>query len=121
MEFTLSSKMEQDIMALLWDSKKWLSGAEFWEYFNNHGKICKRQTVNTYLTRMADKGLLVKKDTKYMYAYTREEFESEKAKNILDTMYGGSLKKLVVALTGNKKLSKADAAELRKYLDDMEQ
>jgi len=116
MKFSMT-KMEQDIMNLLWSSGRWLSGAEFWDYFNNHGKICKRQTVNTYLVRMTEKGLLIRNGKKYMYAYSKEEFSSKKAWEVLDTMYNGSIKNFVTALTGGKGISKEDADEIRACLD----
>ncbi|MBE5981010.1 MAG: BlaI/MecI/CopY family transcriptional regulator [Paenibacillaceae bacterium] len=119
MKFNLS-KTELEIMNLLWNKKQWLSGAEFWEYFNNRGKSSKRQTINTYLTRMVDKGILVKNDKLYMYAYTKEEFDRFKAKEILDTMYEGSFKKFVTALSGNDKITSEEAIELKEYLDKLE-
>jgi predicted transcriptional regulator len=47
---------------------------------------------------MTEKGLLAKNRTAYMYAFTREEYEEKKAKDVLDSMYNGSLKKFVAAL-----------------------
>jgi len=114
------TKMEEDIMELLWKNGKWMSGANFWEYFNHHGKPCERSTVNTYLSRMTEKGYLVKNGTKYIYAYTKEEFETKKAQEVLNVMYEGSLAKFVNAATGKKKISEKDAAELRKYLDSLD-
>lgn len=116
MRFILSST-EQKIMELLWKNQRWMSGAEFWEYFNSNGQSCKRQTINTYLFRMAQKGLLVKNEKKYMYVYTKEEFDEKKAKEVLDTLYEGSFKKFLFALTGNKKINSNEAAELKEYLD----
>ncbi|WP_367568326.1 BlaI/MecI/CopY family transcriptional regulator [Lacrimispora sp.] len=116
MRFILSST-EQKIMELLWKNQKWMSGADFWEYFNSNGQNCKRQTINTYLSRMTQKGLLIKNEKKYMYAYTKEEFEEKKAEEVLNTLYEGSLEKFVFALTGNKKINSDEAAELKKYLD----
>lgn len=119
MRYSLSDT-EQKILERLWDTKKWTSGAEFWEYFNSHVKLSKRQTVNTYLSRMTDKGLLVKNGTAYMYAFTKEEFERKKAEDIIDSMYHGSLKKFVSALNGTKKLNQQEKEELKVYLDELE-
>lgn len=121
MKYVLTSQTEIDILNLLWEKKQWMSGADFWQYFNSHGKPCKRQPVITYLTRMEEKGLLVKNGKKYMYAYTPEEFEYKKAKELLDTMYDGSLKNLVAALTGSNKINRKEADELREYLDQIDQ
>lgn len=119
MRFHLT-KTEQDILELIWEKKQWMSGANFWEYFNSHGKACKRSTVCTYLTRMTDKGLLVKNGTKYIYAYTKEEFEEKKAIELLDTMYDGSLGNFLSALTAKKKLDEKETMELREYLDNLD-
>ncbi len=117
MKYSLSNT-EQMIMERLWEIKKWTTGAEFWEYFNSKGKSSKRQTVNTYLARMTEKGLLVKNGTAYMYAFTREEYEQRRAKDILDSMYHGSLKKFVAALNGAKRLNQQEKEELKAYLDE---
>lgn len=111
------SEIEQEILDMFWKKGRWMSGADVWNYFAEHGRMMKRQVVNTYLTRMADKGLLVKNGTKYIYAYAKEEFYERQAAEILDSMYEGSLKKFIVAATGNKKLSREEADELQKYLD----
>ena len=119
MHFSLTNT-EKDILELLWEKKSWMSGADFWDYFNQQGRNFKRQIVNTYLSRMTEKGLLVKNKTKYIYAYTKEEFEKKRAFEILDTMYKGSLKNFITALTGNVKLNPDEAAELKDYLDNLE-
>ncbi len=119
MRYTLS-QTEQDIMTLLWQKKQWLSAADFWVYFNNNGKECKRQTIHTYLVRMEEKGFLVKNKKKYMYAFTEDEFAQKKAKDVLDTMFNGSLKQLIVALAGNKNISSEEANKLKDYLNDLD-
>lgn len=120
MKFNLT-QMEQDILELLWQTGSWTSGAEFWEYFNSHSKPCKRQTVNTYLTRMTEKGLLVKNKRKYMYAFTEEEFQGKRAEEVLNSMYHGQIKNFVAALGGFKKFSKEEVADLKEYLDQLEE
>jgi BlaI family penicillinase repressor len=113
------SKTEQEILNLLWKRGQWMSGADFWEYFNSHGKECKRSTVNTYLTRMTDKGFLVKNGKKYMYAYTKEEFDAKHAEEVLNQRFEGSLLRFVAAFGGTNKISKKEAAELREYLEGL--
>ena len=113
------SKTEQEILELLWERNQWMSGANFWEYFNKNGKECKRSTVNTYLTRMTEKGLLIKNGTKYIYAYGRKEFEEQRAAGILDDLFNGSLKNFIGALDGGKRISHEEAEELKKYLDQI--
>ncbi len=113
------SDTEKIILELSWEKKCWMAGAEFWSHLNERGGNFKRQTVNTYLSRMSDKGLLIKNKTKYIYAYTKEEFEEKRATEVLNTMYNGSLKNFLTALTGNIKISPDEAFELRNYLDKL--
>lgn len=110
---------EKEILNYLWNNGKWTSGAEFWEYFNNNGRPSKRQTVNTFLTRMTEKGLLVKHGKKYMYAYSRNEFEQQRAKEVLNEMFDGSVKKFLTALTGTQQITVSAADDLKKYIDDL--
>ena len=118
MRFDLS-ETEKSILELSWSRKCWMAGAEFWSQLNEQGRSFKRQTVNTYLSRMSDKGLLIKNKTKYIYAFTKEEFEEKRAAEVLNTMYNGSLKNFLTALTGNIKISPDEASELRNYLDKL--
>lgn len=113
------SDTEQTILNLLWDSGQWMSGADFWNFFQNYGHPMKRQVINTYLKRMVEKGLLVKNGTKYIYVYTKQEFDQRQAIEILNSMYDGSLKKFVIAATGNAKLDCTETNELRAYLDSL--
>lgn len=114
------SDTEKEIMTYFWKNGQWTSGAEFWTHFNSNGRIISRQAVNSYLARMTDKGLLIKHGRKFMYAYTEGEYEKKRTNEILDTLYGGSAKKLIsAALTGGKQLSKEDARELMDLLNSL--
>ena len=110
---------EQAIMNVLWESKHWITINELIEYFEHLGKEWKRQTVNTYLTRLIEKGLVVKNGRKYIYAYTKEEYEAQKASEVLNALYGGSLKKFVAALSDSHSIKSEDIKELKEYLDQL--
>ena len=100
-KFSLTS-MEHAIMMFFWKNRRWASGAELWEYLNRSGKNCKRQTVNTYLTR------------------TEEQFEAERAREVLDNVYQGTLKNFFAALTGGARITKEEKEELKAYLDSLD-
>lgn len=119
MIFDLSPN-EQIIMDYFWERNEWLSGANMWEYFNKIGKAYDRSTVNTYLARMTDKGLLKKDKRKYIHAFTKEQFEQKKAEYILDTMYDGSLSNFLSALGGSKYIDVNENEELKEYLKNIE-
>ena len=111
---------EQAIMNVLWESKQWMTINELIEYFEKSGKIWKRQTVNTFLSRLIGKNLVVKNGRKYIYAYTRAEFEARKATEMLDSFYGSSLKNFIVALSGGHSISREEVEELKAYLDKLQ-
>lgn len=114
------SPIEQIIMDLFWEQNQWMSGANVWTYFNQHHKPYERSTINTYLMRMTEKGLLIKKQRKYIYAYTKQDFEKKKAEEVLSVMYNGSLTKFLSALNGSKQLTDTEKYELEAYLEQQE-
>lgn len=116
MEFLISNA-EKEVLEVLWHNKRWMSCSELVDHFNHNGKSWKRQTVNTFLTRLMEKGFVIKNGSKYIYSYTQEEFESKKANELVETLYDGSLKKFISALTGKTKIDKKYANELREYLE----
>lgn len=110
------SPNEEIIMNYFWEKDEWLSGANMWEHFNSIGKKYDRSTVNTYLSRMVDKGLLKKEKTKYIYVFNEQQLEQKRAEHVLDTMYDGSLAKFLSALGGSKGIDKNESEELKAYL-----
>ena len=115
------TKAEKEILEVLWEKKGWTSCKELVEYFHQSGKDWKRQTVNTFLTHLVEKGYAVKNGRKYIYTYTREEFGSFKAIELVETLYDGSLKKFLNALTGKNNPGKKYADELREYIDEFDE
>lgn len=115
------SQTETQIMELLWE-RKGMTSKDILEYFNtNLDKEWKKQTLNTFLSRLIDKGLvtLVPSTKKRVYgpAVTREQYEQRKAKSIIDVLYNGSLKNFVVALNGGTQITEEEAKMLRKVID----
>ena len=120
------SEAEQEIMDYLWDCTDSKTLGELLEYFNQYeDKEWKSQTLSTFMTRLSEKGMVTWTVTgriKHYYPLlTREEFESEKAKGILDSMYNSSLKKFVATLYGGNKLSNDEVKELKEWLNKQEE
>jgi len=55
---TRLSESEKEIMEVLVQVGKPITSRELLEYFNRHGKNWKKQTLNTFLIRMREKGKL---------------------------------------------------------------
>lgn len=117
------SETEMEILEFLWSKAKPISTTDLLTYFNDERqKNWKTQTIATFLSRLAKKGLVKTemkgRGTLHYPAVTFEEYNKLKAKNVLEVMYGGSIKNFFVALYGDKKLSKDDIADLKKWLSE---
>lgn len=116
------SETEREILEYLWENPQGLLSREILEYFDKvKQKDWKKQTLNTFLLRLAEKGLVERKEqgTKKLYsaAYDAKAYEAKRAESILKNHYGGSVRNFVMALTGGEKIHKELAEELRKILE----
>lgn len=118
MNYSLT-KTEQEILEYMWKEARWLSIREIIEHFEKNNKIWKRQTVNTFLTHLIEKELVIKNGRKYIYSINKNEFQKETAKNILNKLYDGSVKNFIASLSGSTKLNSKDVNDLKKYLDEL--
>jgi len=122
MNFDVSDS-EKEVLEYLWENPQGMRSRDILAYFNeNKNKDWKKQTLNTFLLRLTEKGLVMieKEDKKRIYraAYNKAEYETKKAEKVLDTFYGGSVSKFVMALTGGERLDTKTAEEIRKLLDE---
>lgn len=85
------------------------------------GKEWKKQTVNTFIKRLSDKGLIAADETGknrvYHAAVTDAEYEKGKAEKLLYDFYGGSVYSFLSALTGGKGIDKKVADDLRTIVE----
>jgi len=112
------SNSEQKIMNILWSKHQWITINEIIKILEPEGIFWKRQTVNTFLSRLINKGLVIQNSRKYIYAYTEDEYKTLKAKEILNDDYGGSLVNFLTALSGNKEVTNDESEQLKKYLEN---
>ncbi len=105
----------------------WREGAksfvEIMTYLNEEqGRDWKKQTVNTFIKRLTDKGLIVADETGknrvYQAAVTNTEYEQGKAMKLLQDYYGGSIGSFLSALTGGKGIDKNFADALRSAVEE---
>lgn len=113
------SPTEFEIMEVLWKFDS-MTNKELILYFRDQGKDWKRQTSNTFFTRLMQKGLVSRHGHRYTAACTREEFEKRQAKEVLDTMYDGSLRKFISALHGGDDLSEEETRKLDELIRTIE-
>lgn len=116
------TQSESLIMHYLWrEGAK--SFVEIMTYLNEEeGRDWKKQTVNTFIKRLTDKGLVVADETGknrvYYAAVSITEYEQGRAMKLLQDYYGGSIGSFLSALTGGKGIDKKFADELRSAVEE---
>lgn len=116
------SESERIIMNYLWESSTPKKFADIMEYLENkEKKEWKKQTVNTFLNRLIDKGLVQGsfqgRNKLYSPNIRKTDFERGEAQNYLNACYSGSLGNFISALSGGKKIDSDFADQLRKLLE----
>jgi predicted transcriptional regulator len=81
-------------------------------------------TVLKIMQIMFEKGLVARDDTirshVYRAAHSREKTQREVVGHLLERVFSGSAPKLVMQALAAKKATRAELAEIRKLLDEME-
>ena len=117
------SATEFYILQYLWTRETPATFSEIMVHFNEEEKKAwKKQTVNTFLSRLAQKGFLnIDKSGKraiYIPSVTSKKFY-ENAQEIVKDSYNGAIKDFIAAFTAGNKLSAAEKAELLSYIQTL--
>lgn len=117
------TRSEEEIMELLWETDRKMSSKEILDHFNEHcGKDWKKQTLNTFLAKLLQAGFInrISKDRKYLYVplITRMEYKQKGAERFIRDSYSGSFMNFVSALSGGEMISREEAEEIRKLLEE---
>lgn len=112
------SQSESLIMDYLWKNDGGKGFSEIMEYLNGElQKNWKKQTINTFIRHLIDKGLVQadasQKSRRYSAALTPAQYARGKAVKILNDNYEGSVETFLSALSGGKQLSSQLSDELR--------
>ena len=118
------SATEFYILKYLWSRETPATFSEIMTHFNEEEKKeWKKQTVNTFLTRLAQKGFLnIDKSGKraiYIPSVSRKKYYEDYAQQIIEDSYEGSLKNFVCAFTENHNLTSNEKEELLTYIHSL--
>ena len=78
----------------------------------------KRTTTYTVLKHMIDRGLFENDSKTVCVLLPRDEFYADQSRQYVTEQFGGSLPKFIAAFTSKSKLSRAEAEELKKLIDN---
>lgn len=81
----------------------------------------KSTTTYTVLRRLCDRGLFCNEQSVVASLVSREEFRSKRSRRFVEDAFGGSLPGFLAAFMGGERLSRAQAEEIRKLIDDYEE
>lgn len=114
---------ELDIMLVLWNHEPPMSRLDI-ERIVNQKKALAPTTILTLLSRLEKKQFVsVRKEGKvnfYTPLVSQEEYRQCEGRNVLEKLYGNSLKKFVTSLYQGK-MDEKDIKELSEFLKEMEE
>ena len=114
------SDSEMEVMKMLWRQKEGIKQSQLLDLFTKEGNEWKRQTLNTFLSRLETKGLVIRERGLVRAAVEEEEYNFSQAQNAIDNMYGGKLSNFVAAFIRRNAVNKEDLEELNVYLTELE-
>ena len=117
------TEAEWKIMHVLWELSP-LSLKEIIEELKKE-KAWSNTTVRTLIVRLMEKGFIDADKTtstfKYYPLVQKEECQIKEAKNLINTVFEGSMGMLVTAFANRGKLTEKEQEELRKLIDKIEE
>lgn len=102
------TKAEREVMEVLWEASEPVRTKTLLEKMKEKGRDWKRQTLNTLLFRLEEKGVVNRRRAYVEGALSEEELLQKQTQEILDDFYGGKLEKFCAALVGNGKAVKEE-------------
>ncbi len=111
-----------EVMDVVWEHGE-VTVADVWKALSSR-RVVARNTVLTLLTRLEERGWLVRDESghahRYRAAAPRAATQTTLIDRLLETAFGGSVEGLVVALLHDRGISKEEAARLRALIDQAE-
>lgn len=120
-ETTLTSA-QLEIMNLFWEHGE-LGVAQVWRFLSTRRKIA-RNTVQTTLTRLVEKGWLRARANGVAFCFRaarpRKSTLRAMANQLLDTAFGGSVSGLVMTLLETRELGPGEVERIRELIDQVQ-
>lgn len=112
----LISDSEQRLMEIIWKCEPIKSGCLVAMAFEKLG--WKKSTVYTVVKKLTHKGIIKNENTVITSMRSRDDVLGEKTEKFISKGYDGSLPMFLTAFLSREKLTKAEAEELKKLIDN---
>lgn len=114
--FMKISDSELKLMELIWKNEPIRSGELVTLAFDS--LVWKKSTVYTVIKKLSGKGFIKSEDAVITSLCSREEVLTERSENLISKAYGGSLPMFLTAFLQKERITKAEAEELKKLIDE---
>lgn len=112
------TETEKSVMDVLWEHSDAVATRDLLEMMKEKGKDWKRQTLNTLLFRLEEKGIVSRTRAYVKPAMTREALLQVQTQEILDNFYDGKAGNFFAALVGAK-VTAEDMGRLEALLEEI--
>ena len=117
------TETEYELMEFFWVQSDKVCFRDVLTYFNSvKEKNWKKQTLSTFLTILQRDGHLKadKKGRKYLYyaACEKSEYSTKWVRQLCEELFDNSIRKFLLAFSGNQKLSAKEVDELERYIEE---
>lgn len=110
---------EREVMEILWNASEAVQTRTLLDLMKEKGKNWKRQTLNTILFRLEEKGVVSRKRAYVQAALSSEELLQAQTQEMLDEQYGGKVGNFFAALAGKAKLTAEDMGRVEALLEEL--
>ena len=114
---------ELEVMKALWAREGGAARADLEQALEGRGWAA--NTINTYLSRLAEKGFVAcekrGKANWYTPLVSQADYLSFESSAVLDTVFGRSLKRFVASLARGGELDDDEVEELQRYLNELKE
>jgi len=119
MIMTKISKSEMELMQIIWEHAAPITSGEVLERLPL-GRDWKNTTVLTFLSRLAEKGMVqVEKQGKanvYKALVSEKSYRGKETVSFLEDVHGGSVKSFMASLVDSNELTQQEIDELKDWL-----
>ena len=112
------SATEREIMEVLWEKGEKMRTRELMSIFVERGKNWKRQTLNTFLSRLDDKGLLNREPGSIEARFSKKAYQSKCCQEILKQNFGGKFTNFFCSFYDGKSIDEKEAKELLALIEE---
>jgi len=114
------SCVEMEVMQTIWELATPVTVAQLLTIFEDN-KGWKTSTIATMLERIISKGFLHKemkgRANYYSISVTLEDYQRQEGRNIISSLYGGSVKNFITAFAEDGNMTATDVKELQEWFE----